>query len=82
MEDVNKGKQAMVERIKEIINQVFEERRIKVNRIIPFVSRARWDFKSISDWDLLITVEYKLSRRSKISHLIRRILANEYILVV
>jgi predicted nucleotidyltransferase len=71
----------MKEKIKKIINQVFEERGIKVERIILFGSRARGDFKENSDWDLLIIVEEKLSRdeRVEILHLIRRKLADEFI---
>jgi predicted nucleotidyltransferase len=72
----------MKEKIKKIINQVFEEKGIKVERIILFGSRARGDFKENSDWDLLIIVEEKLSRdeRLEILHLIRRKLADEFIL--
>jgi predicted nucleotidyltransferase len=71
----------MKEKIKKIINQVFEEKGIKVERIILFGSRARGDFKENSDWDLLIIVEEKLSRdeRLEILHLIRRKLADEFI---
>jgi predicted nucleotidyltransferase len=49
----------MKEKIKNIINQVFEEKGIRVERIILFGSRARGDFKENSDWDLLIIVEKK-----------------------
>jgi Nucleotidyltransferase domain. len=71
----------MREKIKKIINQVFEEKGIKVEKIILFGSRARGDFKENSDWDLLIIVEEKLSRdeRVEILHLIRRKLADEFI---
>jgi predicted nucleotidyltransferase len=71
----------MKEKIKKIINQVFEEKGIKVERIILFGSRARGDFKENSDWDLLIIVEEKPSRdeRVEILHLIRRKLADEFI---
>jgi predicted nucleotidyltransferase len=71
----------MKEKIKEIINKVFEEKGIKVEKIILFGSRARGDFREDSDCDLLIIVEEKLSRdkRVEISHLIRRKLADEFI---
>ena len=71
----------MKEKIKKIINQVFEEKGIKVEKIILFGSRARGDFKENSDWDLLIIVEEKLSRdeRVEILHFIRRKLADEFI---
>jgi len=41
----------MKEKINKIINQVFEEKGIKVEKIILFGSRARGDFKENSDWD-------------------------------
>ena len=71
----------MKEKIKKIINQVLEEKGIKIERIILFGSRASGDFKESSDWDLLIIVEEKLSRdeRVEILHLIRRKLADEFI---
>jgi predicted nucleotidyltransferase len=71
----------MKEKMKNIINKVLEEKRIKVERIILFGSRARGDFKENSDWDLLIIVEEKLSRneRVEILHFIRRKLADEFI---
>jgi len=71
----------MKEKIKKIINQVFEEKGIKVKGIILFGSRARGDFKENSDWDLLIIVEKELLRDEivEISHLIRRKLADEFI---
>jgi predicted nucleotidyltransferase len=64
------------EKIKKIINQVFEEKGIKVERIILFGSRARGDFKENSDWDLLIIVSNELDlrrdERGEISQQIRR----------
>jgi uncharacterized protein len=61
------------EKIKKIISQVFEEKGIKVERIILFGSRARGDFRENSDWDLLIIVsnELDLEDKRKISKEIR-----------
>jgi predicted nucleotidyltransferase len=69
------------EEIKKIINQVFEEKGIKVERIILFGSRARGDFKRNSDWDLLIIVsnELDLKDKRKISKEIRIKLAEIFI---
>jgi len=53
------------EKIKKIINQVFEEKGIKVEKIILFGSRARGDFKRNSDWDLLIIVSNELDLKDK-----------------
>jgi predicted nucleotidyltransferase len=71
----------MKEKIKKIINQVFEEKGIKVERIILFGSRARGDFKENSDWDLLIIVsnELDLEDKRKISKEIRIKLAEIFI---
>jgi len=71
----------MKKKIKEIINKVFKEKGINVEKVILFGSRARENFRENSDWDLLIIVEEKLSRdeRSEISHLIRKKLADEFI---
>jgi predicted nucleotidyltransferase len=55
----------MKEEIKKIINQVFEEKGIKVERIILFGSRARGDFRENSDWDLLIVVSNELDLKDK-----------------
>jgi predicted nucleotidyltransferase len=75
------GDLKMKEKIKKIINQVLEEKGIKLEGIILFGSRVRGDFKENSDWDLLIIVEEKLSRyeRVEILHFIRRKLADEFI---
>jgi predicted nucleotidyltransferase len=69
------------EKIKKIINQVFEEKGIKVERIILFGSRARGDFRENSDWDLLIIVsnELDLKDKRKISKEIRIKLAEIFI---
>ena len=71
----------MKEKIKKIINQVFEEKGIKVERIILFGSRARGDFRENSDWDLLIIVsnELDLEDKRKISKEIRIKLAEIFI---
>ncbi len=71
----------MKEKIKKVINQVLEERGIKVEKIILFGSRARGDFKENSDWDLLIIVsnEIDLKDKRKISKEIRIKLAEIFI---
>ncbi|MEM5861347.1 MAG: nucleotidyltransferase domain-containing protein [Candidatus Aenigmatarchaeota archaeon] len=67
--------------IKKTIERILEEHKIKVLKIILFGSRARGDYKERSDWDLLIVIDKKLLReeRLKISHLIRKALADEFI---
>ncbi|MEN3039570.1 MAG: nucleotidyltransferase domain-containing protein [Candidatus Kryptonium sp.] len=71
----------MEKTIKELIEKIFQERGIKVNKIILFGSRARGEHKKESDWDLLIIINQELSRERKleISHLIRRGLAERFI---
>jgi predicted nucleotidyltransferase len=71
----------MKEKIKKIINQVFEEKGVRVEKIILFGSRARGDFKRNSDWDLLIVVsnELDLKDKRKISKEIRIKLAEIFI---
>ena len=68
-------------KIKERVQEIFKEADVKVNRIILFGSRARGDWKKVSDWDLLIVVNKELARNEKmeLSHLIRKELAEEYI---
>ena len=72
----------MIEKtIKKIIQEIFEEKGINVDKIILFGSRARGDYKRGSDWDLLIIVKKDLFReqKSEISHFIRRRLADEFV---
>jgi predicted nucleotidyltransferase len=71
----------MKEKIKKIISQVFEEKGIKVEKIILFGSMARGDFRENSDWDLLIVVsnELDLKDKRKISKEIRIKLAEIFI---
>jgi len=47
--------------IVKIINDVLEEKGIKVKKIILFGSRAKGDFKQDSDWDLMIVTDRNLS---------------------
>ncbi|MFN3568567.1 MAG: nucleotidyltransferase domain-containing protein [Caldimicrobium sp.] len=67
--------------IKEVIQKIFEENKIKISKILLFGSRARGDFKKGSDWDILIITENKLQRekRKELSHLVRKKLAEEFI---
>ena len=69
------------EKIKQRVHEIFEEVDVKVDRLILFGSRARGDYKTGSDWDLLIVVNKELTREEKMeySHLIRRALAEEFI---
>ncbi|MCM8817503.1 MAG: nucleotidyltransferase domain-containing protein [Candidatus Omnitrophica bacterium] len=67
--------------IKRTIEKIFEEKDIKIQKIILFGSRGRKDYKKGSDWDLLIVTEKNLERSQKVelSHLIRKRLADEFI---
>lgn len=67
--------------IKKTIEKIFEEKDIKIQKIILFGSRGRGDYKKGSDWDLLIVTEKNLERSQKLelSHLIRKRLADEFI---
>jgi len=69
------------EKIKEKVYKIFREADVGVNRIILFGSRARGDWERDSDWDLLIVVDRELARneKMKLSHLLRKELAEEYI---
>ena len=69
------------EKIKEKVYKIFREADVRVNRIILFGSRARGDWERDSDWDLLIVVDRELARneKMKLSHLLRKELAEEYI---
>ncbi len=67
--------------IKNLIQKIFENRDIKIKKIILFGSRARDNYKKESDWDLLIIIENDLHRKQKleIAHIIRKRLAEEFI---
>jgi len=69
------------EKIKEKVYKIFREADVGVNRIILFGSRARGDWERDSDWDLLIVVDRELARneKMKLSHLLRKELAEEHI---
>ncbi len=76
------GKEVSINvKIKEKVNEVFEEKGIEVKKIILFGSRARGDWDKYSDWDLLIIIDKNLSTEEKIiiSHLLRRKLAEDFI---
>uniref|UniRef100_A0A7V5XGX2 Nucleotidyltransferase domain-containing protein n=1 Tax=Thermodesulfobacterium geofontis TaxID=1295609 RepID=A0A7V5XGX2_9BACT len=55
----------MVEKIKEIINQVFEEIGIKVDRIILFGSRARGEHEALSDYDIFVVIRKDIDNLEK-----------------
>ena len=62
--------------IAKIINDVLEEKGIKVKKIILFGSRAKGDFKQDSDWDLMIVTDRNLSfleKRKIIAEMQRRL---------
>ena len=62
--------------IVKIINDVLEEKGIKVKKIILFGSRAKGDFKQDSDWDLMIVTDRNLSfleKRKIIAEMQRRL---------
>lgn len=49
----------------ELINQEFEKRKIGVNKIIIFGSRARGDYRKDSDWDFLVVIDKEIEQREK-----------------
>ncbi len=51
--------------LKHTINRIMKEGGVIVSRIILFGSRARGDFKTKSDWDVLVIVENNLSIKDK-----------------
>ncbi|MEM2919025.1 MAG: nucleotidyltransferase domain-containing protein [Candidatus Altiarchaeota archaeon] len=67
--------------IKQTIKTIFEREGVKVLKIILFGSRARGDYTRGSDWDLLVVVDWNLSRveKIKLGHLVRKELANQLI---
>jgi predicted nucleotidyltransferase len=71
----------MKEVIKEVIYEIFAENGIEISSIILFGSRARGEATKRSDWDLLIIIKKDISREDelRISHMIRRRLAEEFI---
>ena len=52
--------------IKETIEKVLRQYDVKPLKIILFGSRAKGNYKGDSDWDILIIVENKLSRKDKL----------------
>ncbi|MFN4220539.1 MAG: nucleotidyltransferase domain-containing protein [bacterium] len=67
--------------IKKIIEEIFEEKKVRIKKVILFGSRVRKDYREDSDWDLLIVTEDNLQRDQKVllSHLVRKRLAEELI---
>jgi predicted nucleotidyltransferase len=55
----------MKEKAIELINQVFEKRKIEVSKIIIFGNRARGDYKKDSDWDFLVVIDKEIEHREK-----------------
>ncbi len=53
--------------IKETIERVLNRYGIEPVKIVLFGSRARGDFRSDSDWDILVVVNENLDRKSRIS---------------
>ncbi|AMM40013.1 nucleotidyltransferase [Candidatus Desulfofervidus auxilii] len=51
--------------LKHTINKVMKQNKIDVTHTILFGSRARGDFKSESDWDVLVIVRNNLSIKEK-----------------
>ncbi len=68
-------------KIKEIIIDTLGEYGLRPKKMILFGSRAREDHRGDSDWDILVVVDRKLSRRDKmkISGTIRKRLADIYV---
>ncbi|HDD53164.1 MAG TPA: nucleotidyltransferase domain-containing protein [Thermosulfidibacter takaii] len=69
------------EKIREVIIDTLEEYGLKPKKMILFGSRAREDYREDSDWDVLVVVDRKLTRKEKmsISSTIRKRLADIYI---
>ena len=67
--------------IKKVIEKIFKEVGVEIDKLIPFDSRARGDYKKYSDWDLLIVTKKGLSRKEKqkLAHLVRKELAEYFI---
>jgi len=55
----------MKEKAIELINQAFEKRKIIVNKIIVYGSRARGDYREDSDWDFLVVIDKEIEHREK-----------------
>ena len=69
------------EKIREVIIDTLGEYGLKPKKMILFGSRAREDYREDSDWDVLVVVDRKLTRKEKmsISSTIRKRLADIYI---
>ena len=69
------------EKIREVIIDTLGECGLKPKKMILFGSRAREDYREDSDWDVLVVVDRKLTRKEKmsISSTIRKRLADIYI---
>ncbi len=67
--------------IKKVIEKIFKEVGVEIDKLILFGSRARGDYKTYSDWDLLIVTKKGLSRKEKqkLAHLVRKELAEYFI---
>jgi len=67
--------------IKKVIEKIFKEVGVEIDKLILFGSRARGDYKKYSDWDLLIVTKKGLSRKEKqkLAHLVRKELAEYFI---
>ena len=55
----------MKEKIKEIINKVFEEKGIKVEKIILFGSRAKGEYEELSDYDIFVVIKEDINKLEK-----------------
>jgi len=55
-----------IEKIKEIILKIAREMNIEIEKIILFGSRARWDFREDSDYDILIVTKEKLKNEKRV----------------
>jgi predicted nucleotidyltransferase len=71
----------MVALIKETIHEVAKDLGLDVKSIILFGSRARGNYKKLSDWDLLVVVENPLTIKGKMTYSkkLRVSLAKRYI---
>ncbi len=56
----------VLERIRRVVYSVARRYGVGVVKIVLFGSRARGDYREDSDWDIMIVVDRRLSRRDKL----------------
>lgn len=56
----------VLERIRHVVYSVARRYGVGVVKIVLFGSRARGDYREDSDWDIMVVVDRRLSRRDKL----------------